>query len=66
MRNVNFADSADTLHGKTCRFEWIVQYHLCWKKSPDMSQEHILLTRLIMVGNFVENIRPENSGQKGF
>ena len=49
-----------------CRFEWIVQYHLCWKKSPDVSQEHILLTRLIMVGNFVENIRPENSGQKGF
>lgn len=36
------------------------------KKSSDMSQEHTLLTRLIMVGNCVENIRPENSGQKGF
>lgn len=31
-----------------------------------MLQERILLTRLIMVGNFVKNIRPENSGQKGF
>ena len=48
----------------SCRFEGIVQYHLCWKKSPDMSQEHILLTRLIMVENFGENTRLENSGQK--
>lgn len=29
-----------------------------------MSQEHILLTRLIMVENFGENTRLENSGQK--
>lgn len=51
--------------GKTsCRFEWLVSYHLCWKKSPDTSQEHILLTRLVIVGNF--DTRLENGGQRDF
>lgn len=39
-------------------------YHLCWKKSPDISQKHILLTRMITAENFGENTRLENGGQR--